>query len=171
MQKYQPSVKIICESDEYKHMSSSFTFPETAFIGVTAYQNSRVRCTSKSTIKQLSCTFQITQLKIDNNPYARAFRDSDSGEVEKKGKHCSKMSKSPSSASVSPVRPIRTQTRNVQHSGGSATSIESGRKLFTLCRTYNILSIVTVISKARRYPLVAFAAKALIEACMHLAFE
>lgn len=59
----------------------------------------------------------------------------------------------------------------MQHSGGSATSVESGRKLFMLCRTYNILSIVTAISKTRCYPLVAFAAKALIEACMHLAFE
>lgn len=47
MQKYQPTVKIVCESDEYKHMSSSFTFPETAFIGVTAYQNSRVRVQMK----------------------------------------------------------------------------------------------------------------------------
>ena len=35
-----------------------FEFPETTFIAVTAYQNSA-----------------ITQLKIQNNPFAKAFRD------------------------------------------------------------------------------------------------
>jgi hypothetical protein len=34
------------------------TFPETAFLGVTAYQNDR-----------------ITQLKIDHNPFAKSFRE------------------------------------------------------------------------------------------------
>lgn len=36
----------------------TFVFPETAFIAVTAYQNER-----------------ITQLKINNNPFARGFRE------------------------------------------------------------------------------------------------
>jgi hypothetical protein len=36
----------------------TFTFPETEFIAVTAYQNT-----------------DITQLKIDNNPFAKGFRD------------------------------------------------------------------------------------------------
>ncbi|KAH3707354.1 hypothetical protein DPMN_066756 [Dreissena polymorpha] len=35
-----------------------FVFEESAFVAVTAYQNS-----------------QITQLKIQNNPFAKAFRD------------------------------------------------------------------------------------------------
>uniref|UniRef100_UPI00358F6FEF T-box brain protein 1-like n=1 Tax=Myxine glutinosa TaxID=7769 RepID=UPI00358F6FEF len=38
--------------------SQSFTFPETQFIAVTAYQNT-----------------DITQLKIDHNPFAKGFRD------------------------------------------------------------------------------------------------
>jgi hypothetical protein len=35
-----------------------YRFPETKFLAVTAYQNERV-----------------TQLKIDNNPFAKGFRD------------------------------------------------------------------------------------------------
>uniref|UniRef100_UPI00358FF06D T-box brain protein 1-like n=1 Tax=Myxine glutinosa TaxID=7769 RepID=UPI00358FF06D len=38
--------------------SQTFTFPETQFIAVTAYQNT-----------------DITQLKIDHNPFAKGFRD------------------------------------------------------------------------------------------------
>lgn len=38
--------------------SEEFTFPETAFITVTAYQNQ-----------------QITKLKIDSNPFAKGFRE------------------------------------------------------------------------------------------------
>ena len=44
-----------------------FTFPETAFLGVTAYQNDR-----------------ITQLKIDHNPFAKGFRDTGAGKSQKK---------------------------------------------------------------------------------------
>lgn len=36
----------------------TFTFPETTFMAVTAYQNNH-----------------ITKLKIHNNPFAKAFRD------------------------------------------------------------------------------------------------
>ena len=36
----------------------SFDFPETSFIAVTSYQNPH-----------------MTKLKIDNNPFAKAFRD------------------------------------------------------------------------------------------------
>lgn len=44
MQKYQPAIRITsCESDSSQQISHSFQFPETSFIAVTAYQNSRVR--------------------------------------------------------------------------------------------------------------------------------
>ena len=36
MQKYQPVLKVICETDG---MTQCFRFPETTFIAVTAYQN------------------------------------------------------------------------------------------------------------------------------------
>jgi hypothetical protein len=58
---YSPSVK----SDELLLQQTqtfrTFTFPETKFITVTAYQNQR-----------------ITQLKIAFNPFAKGFRDYES---------------------------------------------------------------------------------------------
>ncbi|XP_029417583.1 T-box transcription factor TBX18 isoform X2 [Nannospalax galili] len=69
MHKYQPRVHIIrkdCGEDlsPIKHVPSgegvkAFSFPETVFTTVTAYQNQ-----------------QITRLKIDRNPFAKGFRDS-----------------------------------------------------------------------------------------------
>ena len=44
---------------ERRHRTRTFSFQETAFMAVTAYQN------------QL-----ITKLKIDSNPFAKGFRDS-----------------------------------------------------------------------------------------------
>ncbi|CAG12914.1 unnamed protein product, partial [Tetraodon nigroviridis] len=64
LHKYQPRLHIVeVTEDGAEDMSSdaktqSFTFPETQFIAVTAYQNT-----------------DITQLKIDHNPFAKGFRD------------------------------------------------------------------------------------------------
>lgn len=41
-----------------------FEFPETEFIAVTAYQND-----------------DVTQLKIDHNPFAKAFRDNNADQM------------------------------------------------------------------------------------------
>ena len=46
---------------------STYIFPEMKFIAVTAYQNDK-----------------ITQLKIDNNPFAKGFRDTGSARRDKK---------------------------------------------------------------------------------------
>uniref|UniRef100_A0A8C4KJQ7 T-box transcription factor 18 n=1 Tax=Dromaius novaehollandiae TaxID=8790 RepID=A0A8C4KJQ7_DRONO len=69
MHKYQPRVHVIrkdCGDDlsPVKPIPSgegvkAFSFPETVFTTVTAYQNQ-----------------QITRLKIDRNPFAKGFRDS-----------------------------------------------------------------------------------------------
>ncbi|KAH9507756.1 T-box transcription factor tbx20 [Bulinus truncatus] len=67
MHKYQPRVHLIRKQENTKlpitsldgHDVTTFVFPETVFIAVTAYQN------------QL-----ITKLKIDSNPFAKGFRDS-----------------------------------------------------------------------------------------------
>ncbi|KAL4661024.1 T-box transcription factor TBX18 isoform X1 [Arapaima gigas] len=69
MHKYQPRVHIICKecADELSPVKpvpvgegvKTFSFPETVFTTVTAYQNQ-----------------QITRLKIDRNPFAKGFRDS-----------------------------------------------------------------------------------------------
>ncbi|OCT91400.1 hypothetical protein XELAEV_18014454mg, partial [Xenopus laevis] len=69
MHKYQPRVHVI-RKDFSSDLSSTkpiptgegvkmFSFPETVFTTVTAYQNQ-----------------QITRLKIDRNPFAKGFRDS-----------------------------------------------------------------------------------------------
>ncbi|XP_043910476.1 T-box transcription factor TBX4 isoform X2 [Protopterus annectens] len=69
MHKYQPRLHIV-KADENNAFGSKNTafcthvFPETAFISVTSYQNHK-----------------ITQLKIENNPFAKGFRGSDDSEL------------------------------------------------------------------------------------------
>ncbi|XP_016299084.1 T-box brain protein 1-like [Sinocyclocheilus anshuiensis] len=64
LHKYQPRVHVIeinksgDEETSDPDRVQTFTFPETQFIAVTAYQNT-----------------DITQLKIDHNPFAKGFRD------------------------------------------------------------------------------------------------
>ncbi|XP_078276990.1 eomesodermin homolog b isoform X1 [Rhinoraja longicauda] len=64
LHKYQPQLHIVeVNEDGAEDISDSskaqtYTFPETQFIAVTAYQNT-----------------DITQLKIDHNPFAKGFRD------------------------------------------------------------------------------------------------
>ncbi|KAL5016010.1 hypothetical protein ScPMuIL_005599 [Solemya velum] len=65
MHKYQPRVHIVQANDIFTMRWNSFStyaFDETTFIAVTAYQNE-----------------QITQLKIDHNPFAKGFRDNGMG--------------------------------------------------------------------------------------------
>uniref|UniRef100_UPI00398F0B0B T-box-containing protein TBX6L-like n=1 Tax=Pristiophorus japonicus TaxID=55135 RepID=UPI00398F0B0B len=60
MHRYQPRFHILQGHDLYSlrwNSFATFVFSEMAFVAVTAYQNS-----------------QITQLKIDNNPFAKGFR-------------------------------------------------------------------------------------------------
>ncbi|TRY82266.1 hypothetical protein DNTS_009372, partial [Danionella cerebrum] len=64
LHKYQPRLHIVevtedgVEDVNSDSKTQSFTFPENQFIAVTAYQNT-----------------DITQLKIDHNPFAKGFRD------------------------------------------------------------------------------------------------
>ncbi|XP_067087062.1 T-box transcription factor TBX3 [Osmerus mordax] len=70
MHKYQPRFHIVRANDILKLPYSTFrtyVFSETEFIAVTAYQNDK-----------------ITQLKIDNNPFAKGFRDTGNGRREKR---------------------------------------------------------------------------------------
>ncbi|XP_019941050.2 T-box transcription factor TBX2b-like [Paralichthys olivaceus] len=70
MHKYQLRFHIVRANDIMKLPYSTFrtyVFPETEFIAVTAYQNEK-----------------ITQLKIDNNPFAKGFRDTGNGKREKR---------------------------------------------------------------------------------------
>ncbi|XP_072521066.1 T-box transcription factor TBX3 [Salminus brasiliensis] len=70
MHKYQPRLHIVRANDVLQLPYSTFktyVFPETEFMAVTAYQNDK-----------------ITQLKIDNNPFAKGFRDTGNGRREKR---------------------------------------------------------------------------------------
>ena len=65
MHKYHVRIHIVAASDLFSlqfmmsnNLQRTVTFTETKFLGVTAYQNER-----------------ITQLKIDNNPFAKGFRE------------------------------------------------------------------------------------------------
>ena len=61
MHKYQPRIHLVAAPDLVAlHWAAfnTFTFTQTSFMAVTAYQNER-----------------ITQLKIDNNPFAKGFRE------------------------------------------------------------------------------------------------
>ncbi|XP_049419435.1 T-box transcription factor TBX21 isoform X2 [Epinephelus fuscoguttatus] len=64
LHKYQPRLHIVevkedgTEDAFLSSKAQTFIFPETQFIAVTAYQNA-----------------DITQLKIDHNPFAKGFRD------------------------------------------------------------------------------------------------
>ncbi|XP_012945362.1 putative uncharacterized protein DDB_G0291608 [Aplysia californica] len=69
MHKYQPRFHIIRTADYMRLAISPRTtvvFDETQFIAVTAYQNE-----------------QITKLKIDNNPFAKGFRENGGGRNNK----------------------------------------------------------------------------------------
>uniref|UniRef100_A0A8C4ZCX5 T-box transcription factor 16 n=1 Tax=Gadus morhua TaxID=8049 RepID=A0A8C4ZCX5_GADMO len=61
MHRYHPRFHIIQADDMFSvrwSVFQTFTFPETAFMAVTAYQNTK-----------------ITKLKINHNPFAKGFRD------------------------------------------------------------------------------------------------
>ncbi|KAG8180682.1 hypothetical protein JTE90_006738 [Oedothorax gibbosus] len=69
MHKYQPRFHLVRANDILKLPYSTFrtyVFKETEFIAVTAYQNEK-----------------ITRLKIDNNPFAKGFRDSGAARKDK----------------------------------------------------------------------------------------
>ncbi|CAL8320038.1 unnamed protein product [Lota lota] len=102
MHKYQPRIHIV-KADENNGFGSKNTafcthvFPETSFIAVTSYQNHK-----------------ITQLKIENNPFAKGFRGSDDMELHR-------MSRMQSTKEY-PVVPRST----VRQRGGSSQSPFSG---------------------------------------------
>ncbi|KAH8364705.1 hypothetical protein KR084_010289 [Drosophila pseudotakahashii] len=87
MHKYQPRLHVIRTSDLGQipwAPQQAFVFPETEFIAVTAYQNDR-----------------ITKLKIDNNPFAKGFRESGQSRCKRKIND----SPPPSQAEVTQVDP------------------------------------------------------------------
>ncbi|VDM46458.1 unnamed protein product [Toxocara canis] len=65
MHRYQPNIHIVVHADRGSGlMCRTFSFPNTAFMAVTAYQNHR-----------------ITELKIESNPFAKGFRECEMGDA------------------------------------------------------------------------------------------
>ncbi|XP_058830737.1 T-box transcription factor TBX6-like [Topomyia yanbarensis] len=70
MHKYQPRIHVIRTADPSQipwAAQQAFVFPESEFVAVTAYQNDR-----------------ITKLKIDNNPFAKGFRETGQSRCKRK---------------------------------------------------------------------------------------
>jgi hypothetical protein len=95
MHKYQPRFHLVRANDLSKLPYSTFrtyVFKETEFIAVTAYQNEKVGSDcdigqtfwERKLIVRTHCRIQITKLKIDNNPFAKGFRETGAGRTSKK---------------------------------------------------------------------------------------
>ncbi|XP_053508261.1 T-box transcription factor TBX1-A isoform X3 [Ictalurus furcatus] len=99
MHRYQPRLHVVLvdqstDSQRSAHRNfCTFSFPETRFIAVTAYQNHR-----------------ITQLKIASNPFAKGFRTTDANNWSAEG------TKSHLSHSFLPLHP----QESTQHPGTSS---------------------------------------------------
>ncbi|KAK2868802.1 hypothetical protein Q7C36_000673 [Tachysurus vachellii] len=117
MHRYQPRLHVVlvdqsrdCQRSAHRNFCT-FSFPETRFIAVTAYQNHR-----------------ITQLKIASNPFAKGFRTTDANNWSADG------TKSHLSHSLLPLHPQENSphlgmTTDKQHVyQGAASTTESKRR-------------------------------------------
>ena len=101
MHRYIPRVHI-SPVDDAKNIKT-FVFEETKFIAVTAYQNS-----------------DVTQLKIDKNPFAKGFRESVEKHVEAK----TEQMKYPNKPELTSTRPVTPPSHSLAPTvpGSSLTS-------------------------------------------------
>ncbi|XP_008557784.1 T-box transcription factor TBX10 [Microplitis demolitor] len=115
MHRYQPRCHVVVAPsppgsgpDPRTENFKSFSFPETRFTAVTAYQNHR-----------------ITQLKIASNPFAKGFRDCESDECDSPNSVSHNPAKRAATGSVAispstfsspiPVVPITAATASPEH--------------------------------------------------------
>ncbi|XP_067643005.1 T-box transcription factor TBX3 [Eurosta solidaginis] len=97
MHKYQPRIHVIRTADLTQipwAPQQAFVFPETEFVAVTAYQNDR-----------------ITKLKIDNNPFAKGFRETGQSRSKRK------MSSSPSDEDSDQQQQLHNQHKSGRQQG------------------------------------------------------
>ncbi|XP_041094632.1 T-box transcription factor TBX6 isoform X2 [Polyodon spathula] len=95
LHRYQPRFHVVQASDVYSRRwggCSSFSFPETPFITVTAYQNER-----------------ITQLKIQSNPFAKGFREHGMNSKKEREARLKRKCKNPLNDSESTYEPVCKQ--------------------------------------------------------------
>ncbi|XP_056232407.1 T-box transcription factor 16 [Seriola aureovittata] len=86
MHRYHPRFHIVQADDLFSvrwSVFQTFTFPETSFTAVTAYQNTK-----------------ITKLKIDHNPFAKGFRDEGTTKKRRTNKNPACLEKRPKMSSI-----------------------------------------------------------------------
>ena len=120
MHKYHVRIHVVPAADVFSlqyvmanNLQTTVTFPDTKFLGVTAYQNER-----------------ITQLKIDNNPFAKGFRENGhlrTGPAKRKSED---LSSSGSGAAGSESQRSRTDSSG-SGSGSLASEDEDNDEVFT----------------------------------------
>ncbi|KAG5678225.1 hypothetical protein PVAND_007917 [Polypedilum vanderplanki] len=106
MHKYQPRIHIVRTSDPSQipwSPQKSFAFHETEFVAVTAYQNDR-----------------ITKLKIDNNPFAKGFRETGQSRCKRKLKRLRVFS--PSTLSAGSLEDSELSTYETSSNGSHSPS-------------------------------------------------
>lgn len=87
MHRYHPRFHLVQADDLFSvrwSVFQTFTFPETSFMAVTAYQNSK-----------------ITKLKIDHNPFAKGFRDEGTNKKRRASKSAASADKRAKAADAS----------------------------------------------------------------------
>ncbi|XP_017480946.1 PREDICTED: T-box protein 2-like, partial [Rhagoletis zephyria] len=118
MHKYQPRLHIIRTSDLTQlpwAPQKAFVFPETEFVAVTAYQNDR-----------------ITKLKIDNNPFAKGFRETGQSRCKRK---LSALSGDEQEVGDSPPSPSKSSLASLEDDRISVTSGQMDSPTTKRCRS------------------------------------
>ncbi|TNN69004.1 T-box protein VegT [Liparis tanakae] len=102
MHRYHPRFHIVQADDLFSvrwSVFQTFTFPETSFTAVTAYQNTKVgsspsgprrarrRTASHGVARRRTASHGITKLKIDHNPFAKGFRDEGTNKKRRSNKN------------------------------------------------------------------------------------
>ncbi|CRL06653.1 CLUMA_CG019611, isoform A [Clunio marinus] len=142
MHKYQPRIHIVRTSDPAQipwSPQKSFAFNETEFVAVTAYQNDR-----------------ITKLKIDNNPFAKGFRETGQSRCKRKittSSHQKQQSKGNDDFSQSTYETEQKRIRVLSPSTFSAGSVEDSEFSTYETSSNGSRSPSTVINDDRQSPL------------------
>lgn len=115
MHRYEPKI-VIFKTNNPRNLTwaptLSFSFPETQFIAVTAYQNEK-----------------ITKLKIDHNPFAKGFRDNGQGKTKRKRN----LEDSSSDDTLDEAKTIKIDVTADSDEEGSLKSVQSD--VFTTAKT------------------------------------
>ncbi|XP_012724895.2 T-box-containing protein TBX6L [Fundulus heteroclitus] len=111
MHRYYPRFHVIQADSPHTVCWGSFqtfSFPETVFTAVTAYQNPK-----------------ITRLKIDHNPFAKGFRE---GGTHTQSKRCRSNKGSPAKESTEDRKSLCNSAAGLQRMPSTSQSAQAGKK-------------------------------------------